>query len=661
MKILLLSALGLLTALWASGQAPKGFPDEDFTFARSASPAFYMQTYDKDTAAGAVVLNEFGETDIDNSQNNILVHYRHVCIKILNDRGIKHATFEIPLYKQWDGGGAEEVYNVKAHTYNLDKDGLHDAVFRPRDVYRENKSRTIDLVKFTLPDVKAGSIIEVSYNISSPFIRNFREWDFQSDIPKIQSVYWAKIPANFDYHISLTGYLKLDEDEREVVKGCLMVYNGGQSDCTLMKLGMRDIPAFKQEAYMPAASNYLSAVHFELSQVNHFNGSVTKLTNSWHELDEKLALNKDFGTQLKRGPSVFRDLSLQVTARDTDQLSRAKDLYRFFQKKFKWDGYTGVFGERGVKKMLDSRGGNVADINLSLVAALRSIGLKADPVLVSTRENGIPHESYPSLTDFNYILARLEIGGDSYLLDATRSELPFGLFPLACVNGKGRVIYQDKPSEWLTMKAPASFNQVDVAEVTISDQGSVSGRMTRTYTGYAALEKRKSIRGFNSREDYLDHITGQWPGFKVTADTLQNLDESDKALVETCYFTFEQPPGASLTLNPFFGTMDKNPFQSKERHFPIDFGTTQRTYSVISLRYPENFRIASMPRPTALALPGQGGRYILQVDSLSGLVVMKTLVQQSKPYYLADQYSALKKFYDLIMQSQRADMIFARN
>jgi hypothetical protein len=662
MKIMLLSAVGLLCSLWATAQAPQEFPDEDFTFAASGARAVYMKRYDKDTAAGAVVLDEFGKTFIDNSQKNILVHYRHVMIKILNDRGISEATFEIPVYKSMDGGGAEEVYNVKAHTYNQEADGMQDIPFKQRDIFRETKSRTADLIKFTLPGVKAGSIIDVSYNLSSPFIRNFRGWDFQSDIPKIRSRYWAKIPANFDYHISLNGYLKLDEDDRDLVKGCLVVFNGGQADCTLMKLGMKDIPAFREEPYMPARSNYLSAVHFELSQVKNFNGSVDKLTNTWGDLDKQLAEDKDFGVQLKRGPSLLKDLSRGVTAGDTSDVARARHLYRYFQKTFRWDDYRGVFLERGIKKLLDSRAGNVADINVALVAALRSLGLKASPVLVSTRDNGIPREFYPALTDFNYIVARLEIAGNVYMLDATRRELPFGMIPLECVNGKGRVIPGRKPSEWLPMSAPQGFNEVDVAQLFLTEEGKLTGQVTRTFTGYAALHKRRDIRGYSSLDDYLDHVTGRWPGFTVTADSLRDLDKVDEALVETSEVSFDKPPGpGSLALNPFFSSMEENPFKATERHYPIDFGTTERNYSVISLHYPPGYRLASMPRPTNLALPDQGGRYIVQVDSLAGLVIIKALMEKSKPYYLASQYGALKQLYNLIVQSQRAEVVFAKN
>jgi len=236
------------------------------------------------------------------------------------------------------------------------------------------------------------------------------------------------------------------------------------------------------------------------------------------------------------------------------------------------------------------------------------------------------------------------------------------MIPLECVNGKGRLIPERKPSKWLTLTAPAGFNEVDVAQLFLTEEGKLSGQVTRTFTGYAALEKRRDIRGYSSLDDYLDHVTGRWPGFTITADSLQDLDRVDEALVETSEVSFDKPPSpGSLALNPFFSSMEANPFKATERHYPIDFGTTERNYSVISLHYPPGYRLASMPRPTNLALPDRGGRYIVQVDSLAGLVVIKALMERSRPNYLANQYGALKQLYNLIVQSQRAEVVFAKN
>jgi hypothetical protein len=48
---------------------------------------------------------------------------------------------------------------------------------------------------------------------------------------------------------------------------------------------------------------------------------------------------------------------------------------------------------------------------------LNKAGIKADPVLISTRENGVP--VYPNRTVFNAVIAAAEIEGKQVLLDAT--------------------------------------------------------------------------------------------------------------------------------------------------------------------------------------------------------------------------------------------------
>jgi hypothetical protein len=67
-------------------------------------------------------------------------------------------------------------------------------------------------------------------------------------------------------------------------------------------------------------------------------------------------------------------------------------------------------------KAYKDKTGNVAEINLMLTAMLR-YGLNANPVLVSTRSNGIA--MFPNRTAFNYVIAAVENGGNYTLLDAS--------------------------------------------------------------------------------------------------------------------------------------------------------------------------------------------------------------------------------------------------
>ncbi len=627
-----------------------------FPFGEVPPATLYMKSYKQDTSANAVIIKEFGRTYIDNHVDNPLIHHYHVRIKILNEKGVDKANFTIPLYK--NKGGQEILSNVKGRTFNP---GEETARLRLKDIYTENKSQYLDLAKFTLPNAKTGSVIEVAYDLSSPFIYNFRQWDFQSDIPKMYSEYWAKIPANLEYHISLIGFYKLTKNERSRVDDCLTTFNGGKADCAVLKLGMKDVPAFKEEKYMTAASNFRSSVRFELASVHRFNGSTEELAKTWDDVDHELKTNKSFGIQLKKGINFFKKHLDTLLSDKADSLALAKRIYRFIQQWYSWDGYTGTQCEKGIKDAFEDRKGNVADINLSLIAALQAAKLDACPVLISTRDNGLPHDLFPVISDFNYVLARLTIGPKTYLLDATRPAMPFGVFPVACINGRGRVLYNDKPSEWSPIRAPVARKAIFIAKLQLDDTGAISGTITRSYYGYAALAKREEMHGYNSKEAYLAALRGQWQDLDILDDSIRYLNDPEHPLVEILNIRFKNLQSAGnggVVFNPFFQRfIRENPFKLKERHYPVDFGTPEKLYTITSLRYPEEYEIVSVPGKKVLALPENGGRYILNNNTFSNEVVIKTIVDMYKSLYDAEQYMALKEFYNRIIQSQRARLV----
>jgi len=84
----------------------------------------------------------------------------------------------------------------------------------------------------------------------------------------------------------------------------------------------------------------------------------------------------------------------------TDSLEKAKAIYSFIQKSFKWNDMSDYGSVDGIKKSLDAHTGNAGDINLALVTALNSANLPTQAVLLSTRENGTINKLYPTINDF---------------------------------------------------------------------------------------------------------------------------------------------------------------------------------------------------------------------------------------------------------------------
>lgn len=144
----------------------------------------------------------------------------------------------------------------------------------------------MEVKKFTLPNIKEGTVIEYRYSILSPYL-SIDDWCFQSDIPKIKSRFDAAILGNYTYHTKLVGFLKLSFDEVTIDKKCVYIDGIGPGACIIYSYSMNDIPAFKEENYM-LSKNYISRLTFDLKSSTSYRGVVKNLTTTWEQADESL-------------------------------------------------------------------------------------------------------------------------------------------------------------------------------------------------------------------------------------------------------------------------------------------------------------------------------------------------------------------------------------
>ena len=474
MKSIFVTALFLVSATLVHAQN-NGFP-----FGNVLLREVEMKNFPADTSAAAVVLNEFGEAYIDQEGDHNLVFEYHTLIKVLKPDGSRQANVNIPLFQR--SNRRELLRSVKASSFNMENGSMKETKMDPKSVRTVHVDENWDDIRIAVPNVRVGSVIEIYYVTESPFLYNFKHWEFQSDIPKIKSEYWATVPANYVFNITLRGYLSLNTNDSDVLKECFQPGGGNVADCTRYKWGMKNIPAFITEEYMTAQSNFVSKINFELSEIRYFDGRKDRITKEWKDADQELRQSDRFGLQLKRGKSIADGQINTLIASETNLLVRAQKIYAFIQAWYTWDEGTDMFTESGIRKAFEQRKGNVADINLSLVAALRHADIEADPVALSTRDNGLPTELHPVLSDFNYVISKAKIDGKEYLLDATEDFLPFGTIPQRCINGKGRV-FAEKGSYWYDLKPSVKARRLSLINMKILPDGMVKGTFERIYIG----------------------------------------------------------------------------------------------------------------------------------------------------------------------------------
>jgi hypothetical protein len=236
-----------------------------------------------------------------------------------------------------------------------------------------------------------------------------------------------------------------------------------------------------------------------------------------------------FGVQLKRGGDIVDEKVEELVKGETDPLVKARKIYDFIKGWYRWNDVYGEYSELGIKKAFDSKVGNVGDINLSLIAALRYAGFTVEPLLLSTRANGLVSELYPVLTDFNYVIAKLNLNEKVYLLDATEQYLCFGLIPERCINGKGRVI-GEKESYWYDVKAPEKQRQVSIQKLKINTDGTISGSVQNSYFGYDAMNQRRVINKYSTEKEFIQSLMKDWEAGTITNYKIENASDPLKPL-----------------------------------------------------------------------------------------------------------------------------------
>ena len=639
---------------------------QNFPVAVPTAEEISMKKYAKDTSAHAVYLNEYGtaKLDVTNSDNIRLIFQYHAKIKIFDTKGLDKGTIEIPIYNTSDKEYGDEVDDIKGFTVYTDDNGYPQQVeLDPKKVYKVTHSKNWSALRFAMPGLKPGCIIEYSYRLTSPFWDSFHTWEFQDDVPKIFSDYEVHIPGFWNYNALMRGALKLTKSTAEVEPDCFSTH-GAKSGCAHMIYAMADVPAFVVEDYMTAPKNFLSAIYFELSDyTSPYDGVRKKITKEWKDLDYELKHNEYFGSQIKR-TGLFKTRVIPVIAGKTDELEKAKAVYRYIQANMKWNNVRSWGSEDGISKAFESHTGTVGDINLSLMAALNAAGFNTEAVLLSTRENGIVNKLYPTKEDFDYVIVKLNLGDKFYLLDASDPLLGFGMVPLKCINGEGRVMSLDKPSYWLDIKPQQKRTSTYSFDLTLGNDGKIKGTLTHFSIGYDAYEKRKAIKKFNSLDEYVDNLGEKLNKIKIIKYEIANVDSLDMPVSETYQVemaAYKNMENEKLLFNPIL--IDRqvtNPFKLAERSYPVDWGMPSERRFILTMHLPDNYTIESGLKPLAIALPNQGGRFVTSYEAGENQFVYSYVNQFSKSIYSPEEYPYLKELYNRMILEEKSELVFKR-
>jgi hypothetical protein len=411
-----------------------------------------------DSNANAVVLADIGSSEFeDNAKGDFFIVYKRTKrVLIRNKNAFDLATVKIPIYVGRTVIQEESFEDFEATTYNLESRKIVTTTLDMQSVFKEDYNKRTVLRKFTLSNVKEGSIIEYKYTIKSPFslfYEHLRTWQFQGKYPILWSQYHITVPPMFSYAILRQGNLNYTIDTSKAIYKTFRVFVNGDAythdevykfsgDSKYRLWAIKNAPAVKEENYAPSFVNYITKIDFPLYSIHYTPSSPTiEIIKRWPDAISKLLREPDYAYTLNAEMTPWLKEDLKKFDSMMVPLEKAKSIYNYVNNNYKCYNYdASVWLSEPIKKIHQNKTGTVTDVNLMLMAMLAHEGFDVHPIILSTKDNGYVTEEAPILQQYNYVIARVKIDTSYFLLDASVPKLGFGKLPTNCYNHSARVL-----------------------------------------------------------------------------------------------------------------------------------------------------------------------------------------------------------------------------
>lgn len=635
---------------------------QNYKFGKVSKEELIEEFYPTDSTAEAAYLYKHRRSYFDWNTSKgwfQLITEIHQRIKVYDKEGFDYANHIVTYYNP-DSGDNEAVSAIKGYTFYLDDNGnVIKEKLAKKDIFKEKVNRYNSKVKITMPKIKEGCVIELKYKIYSPYPTSIADVQFQKAIPIKKLDTQIEFPEYYTFNKTNKGFMNVP------MKTSSKNGSVGSTDYRIdvFKFEGENIEPLKNdEPYVANINNYRGGIKFELAQTNFISvgGEFKSYARSWENVSKQIFKSSSFGEELKKSSYYKKDLEkiMSVAKTDTEKIAA---IFQFVKTKVKWNGFYGKYTEKGVRKAYKENSGNVADINLMLTAMLRSAGVNANPVLISTRGNGIP--IFPTLNGFDYIISMVSMPNNAVvLLDATEEYSTPNILPVRDLNWQGRVVTKEGNSSWVQLPSTKHALEDNMLMVKISEDLMVEGFIRTKYNNLNALNFRKNYNHIKDEElmtKYEENNNIEIEDFKIL-----NEKNISKPITRNVKFVSEdliEEINGKLYIEPMlFLTQRKNPFKLDDRKFPVDFATAWKDVNRVSMTLPEGYTVEQIPEPLAIALPNNIGVFKYQVIHKGKKISATSILEFNESLISPQFYTYLKDFYGQLVQKQSEKIILTK-
>ncbi len=638
----------------------------------SVTPAdFGTKVYSIDRNAQAIVLFDYRDALYEGSNTsffNVVYNYRKR-IHLLNKNSFDLATVEIALYKY--GLEVDQLEKLEAATYNLENGVVVKTKLDKSAVFKDKVSKNEQDLKFTFSNIKEGSIIEYSYSVNSPTANRLRDWYFQEAYPILWSECNIHVPSYFQFVGTSQGFQKFAIDTVSFSNESYNILFPGESAMDRSEVGrinmatmhrkwaIENVPAIKKENFVTTIANHVAKLNFQLVAYRPPNAPVKTLLGTWEAIAKDLMKDEEFGAELSKNNNWFDDELKKVIGKETNNKVKTKKVFEYIRDNYICTSHDYFYTKQGLKKVFQAKKGNVAELNLLLVAMLRSLNIYAKPIVLSTRENGFASETYPMINQFNYTICKTIIDDKEVLLDASHPKLGFGKLIADCYNGYARTI--DTFPRLINLSAD-SVKEEKLTSVFIVNDEKLG--MYASYTSTLGQFESFELREQTPKEkvgDYFTQIKKSY-GFEIdlsntSLDSLLNYEEPVAIKYD---FSFK-PDEEIIYFNPLLTEgLKNNPFKSAERFYPVEMPYTQNETYVLNIETPKGYTIDEIPKSARVKLNDDDGMFEYIIGKTNDGIQLRTSIKIKKANFLPEDYDTLRDFFGYIVKKHDEQIVYKK-
>jgi hypothetical protein len=308
-----------------------------------------------------------------------------------------------------------------------------------------------------------------------------------------------------------------------------------------------------------------------------------------------------------------------------------------------------------VEELMKDGYGNGWSITWLFLGLARAAGFEAYPCIVSGRNEYFFTKQRLDGGQLNANVVLVKLNGKNMYFDPGEKFTPFGLLPWEETKVAG--LQLDKEGgKWIETNLPeSSASRVErSAKLTLSDNGTLEGKVTVTYSGLEAVSRRTEMNNEDeaARKKYLeDSIKESIPvGSEVELTNKPNWIGPEENLIAD--FDVKVPGWISgagknaLLPVSVFGGDEKHLFEHAERVHPVYYHYPFEKVDDIKIELPLGWKAASVPKPFDQDL--KAAEYKLTVEDGGVTLHIKREIRSDLMSIPSDMYPSLRGFYQIV-------------